>query len=82
MTEDSGKSCFVIAPTGEPESDTRKRSDQILRHIIRPAVEAKGYTAIRADEISEPGIITSQVIQHVVDDPLVPRPAIFDKYKN
>ena len=49
----------------------RKRSDQILRHIIRPAVEAKGYTAIRGDEISEPGIITSQVIQHVVDDPLV-----------
>ena len=68
MTDDSSKTCFVIAPIGEPESDTRKRSDQILRHIIRPAVEAKGYTAIRADEISEPGIITSQVIQHVVDD--------------
>ena len=71
MTDDSDKACFVIAPIGEPESDTRKRSDQILRHIIRPAVEAKGYTAVRADEISEPGIITSQVIQHVVDDPLV-----------
>ena len=71
MTDENGKTCFVIAPIGEPESDTRKRSDQILRHIIRPAVEAKGYTAIRADEISEPGIITSQVIQHVVDDPLV-----------
>ena len=71
MTDESEKTCFVIAPIGEPESDTRKRSDQILRHIIRPAVEAKGYTAIRGDEISEPGIITSQVIQHVVDDPLV-----------
>ena len=71
MTNESGKTCFVIAPIGEPESDTRRRSDQILRHIIRPAVESKGYTAIRADEISEPGIITSQVIQHVVDDQLV-----------
>ena len=71
MVDEPSKICFVIAPIGEPESDTRKRSDLILRHVIRPAVEAKGYTATRADDISEPGIITSQVIQHVVDDPLV-----------
>ena len=71
MTDENSKICFVIAPLGESDSDTRRRSDQVLRHIIRPAVETKGYTAIRADEISEPGIITSQVIQHIVDDPLI-----------
>ena len=71
MTEDNRKTCFVIAPIGEPESETRKRSDQVLQEIIRPAVESKGYTAIRADAISKPGIVTSQVIQHVVDDSLV-----------
>lgn len=65
------KHCFVIAPIGEPESDTRKRSDQVLKHIIRPAVESCGYAAERADEIDKPGIITSQVIQRVVNDPLV-----------
>jgi hypothetical protein len=65
------KICFVIAPIGDAESDTRKRSDQVLRHVSRPAVAEHGYEALRADEISEPGIITSQVIQHVVDDPLV-----------
>lgn len=65
------KICFVIAPIGELESETRKRSDQVLRHVIRPAVEPLGYEAIRADEIAEPGLITSQVIQHVVDDLLV-----------
>jgi len=69
MAED--KSCFIIAPIGEPESDTRKRSDQILKHIISPAAKECGYKALRADQISEPGIITSQVIQHIVDDPLV-----------
>lgn len=68
---DQTKSCFVISPIGEAESDVRKRSDQVLRHIIRPAAEACGYKAIRADEIDKPGIITSQVIQHVVGDPLV-----------
>ncbi|MCK4792692.1 MAG: hypothetical protein KAV87_53675 [Desulfobacteraceae bacterium] len=65
------KACFVIAPIGEAESDTRKRSDQILKHVISPAAEACGYKATRADQISEPGMITSQVIQKIVDDPLV-----------
>ena len=67
----SEKSCFVIAPIGEPESETRKRSDQILKHVISPAAIECGYSTTRADQISEPGMITSQVIQHVVDDPLV-----------
>lgn len=65
------KACFVIAPIGEPESDERRRSDQILKHIIKPAAKECGYSATRADEISEPGIITSQVIQRIVNDPLV-----------
>lgn len=65
------KLCFVIAPIGEPESDTRKRSDQILKHIVSPAAKTCGYKAMRADQISEPGIITSQVIQHTVEDQLV-----------
>lgn len=66
-----GKSCFVIAPIGDADSETRKRSDQVLKHVIRPAVVSCGYKAIRADEIDKPGLITSQVIQHVVNDPLV-----------
>ncbi len=65
------KICFVIAPIGEPDSDIRKRSDQVFKHIIAPAVEPLGFKPIRADHISEPGIITSQVIQYVVDSPLV-----------
>ena len=65
------KDCFVIAPIGEAESETRKRSDQILKHVISPALKECGYKATRADQISEPGMITSQVIQRIVDDQLV-----------
>ncbi len=65
------KTCFVIAPIGDEGSETRRRSDQMLTHIIKPAVKECGYEAVRADEISEPGIITSQVIQHIIDDELV-----------
>ena len=63
--------CFVIAPIGKEGSDVRVRSDQVLKHIVNPAASECGYATVRADQISEPGLITSQVIQHVVDDPLV-----------
>lgn len=65
------KTCFVIAPIGEPDSEIRRRSDQIFKHVITPAAKECEYEPIRADQISEPGIITTQVIQHVVEDPLV-----------
>jgi hypothetical protein len=67
----SKKLCFVISPIGEHGSEIRKRADQVLKHIIAPAVAECGYDAFRADQISEPGMITSQVIQHIVEAPLV-----------
>ena len=69
--EGETKTCFVIAPIGTEGSDVRLRADQVQKHIIAPAARECGYEAIRADQISEPGLITSQVIQHVVEDPLV-----------
>src|SRR4051812_20577518 len=67
----AGKRRFGIAPNCEQKFETWERSDQVLKYIIRPAVEQCGYSAMRADEIDQPGMITSQVIQHVVEDPLV-----------
>lgn len=68
---DEKKTCFIISPIGADGSDIRRRADQILKHVLKPAAQACGFEAIRADEISEPGMITSQVIQHIIDDPLV-----------
>lgn len=71
MDENNKKICFIIAPIGDEGSDIRNRSDQILKHIFTPIAKEHGFEAIRADKISEPGIITSQVIQHLLDDHLV-----------
>ena len=65
------KKCFVIAPIGKEGSDVRKRSDQVLEHIIKPATTECGYEPVRADQISEPGIITSQIIERLMGDDLV-----------
>jgi len=71
MNQDKCKTCFVIAPIGEIESEMRKRSDQVMKHIIKPVVDRYGYKSVRADEVSEPGVITAQIIQHLIDDDLV-----------
>ena len=71
MADSEKKTCFVIAPIGEPGSETRERSDEVLQHIICPVVEPLGYETTRADQINQQGVITSQVIQRIVDDTLV-----------
>jgi hypothetical protein len=68
---DANKTCFIIAPIGDLDSETRKRSDQIFKYVFEPAAKECGYEAIRADHIAEPGMITSQIIQHIIDDPIV-----------
>ena len=65
------KMCFAITPIGGPESEVRRRSDKILRHIIKPIVEELGYENVRADEIAQPGMITDQVIRSLLEADLV-----------
>jgi hypothetical protein len=65
------KTCFVIAPIGKDGSETRKRSDKVLRHIIRPVARNLGLVAVRADEIAASGVITNQVIQKLIDSDIV-----------
>ena len=65
------KTCFVIAPIDVEGSDVRRRSDNVLKYIIQPVTLDCGYKATRADEISQPGIIAHQIIQHILEDDLV-----------
>jgi hypothetical protein len=71
VTTSNEKICFVIAPIGSEGSETRKRSDAVLKHIFREALHPRGYKLIRADEISQPGSITVQVIEKVLNADLV-----------
>jgi len=66
MTE---KKCFVIFPIGQKGSNTRKRSETVFKHIICKALE--DYQLIRADHIEKPGQITMQVIENIVEFPIM-----------
>lgn len=67
----SKKICFVISPIGDEGSDIRKRSDQVLKYVISPPASNCGYSTLRADTLSEPGQITTQIIQQILDAPMV-----------
>ena len=71
------KSCFVISPIGDENGDIRARADKVLHYVLTPPVEECGYgTPVRADAISEPGLITSQIIDHLLDDILLIRESV------
>lgn len=66
------KTCFFVAPIGKENDDIRRWSDEILTHIIYPAIKPLGYQKPeRADHISSPGLITTQIIKRLVDSDLV-----------
>ncbi|HLL89378.1 MAG TPA: hypothetical protein VK324_08750 [Tepidisphaeraceae bacterium] len=57
--------CFYITPIGEEGSEERKHADLFMTSLIEPAISALGLTVVRADQIGEPGMITTQVFEHL-----------------
>lgn len=64
--EDWSNICFYITPIGEAGSEQRSHSDLFLSSIVEPALEEFGLKVVRADQIGQPGLITSQIIEHII----------------
>src|ERR1017187_5406430 len=60
--------CFVVSPIGDDNSDVRERADELLDSIIEPAAVDNGLQVVRSDQIGIPGMITTQVISHIMKD--------------
>lgn len=69
--EDFSKICFYVTPIGESGSEHRRHSDFMLEYIIQPAVKEFGLTVVRADQMSKPGMIGRQIIEHILRSKLV-----------
>lgn len=65
------KVCFYITPIGEPDSEERRHSDLFLSSIVEPALDEFELKVIRADDIGEAGMISRQIIEHIVHARLV-----------
>jgi hypothetical protein len=71
--EDFDTVCFFIAPIGEESSEPRKHSDAILSSYVErslASVEPK-LRVVRADKITQPGMITKQVVEYLLKSRLV-----------
>jgi hypothetical protein len=65
------RNCFIICPLGTSDSEIRKRSDIILKFVLKPVLEKYKYNPIRADQIPKAGLITSHIINMIIESPLV-----------
>lgn len=63
--------CFYVTPIGSDDSEQRLHSDLFLSALVEPALIEFGLTVVRADMIGKPGMITAQVIEHVVRSRIV-----------
>lgn len=57
--------CFYITPIGSDDSEERKHADLFTSSLVQPALAELGLTLVRADNIGEPGMITSQIIEYL-----------------
>ncbi|NTI64155.1 hypothetical protein G6L85_21810 [Agrobacterium rhizogenes] len=74
MTKKSEKKrCFVVGPIGADDSDDRIHADWLLEAIIQPVFDAhfSDFVVERADKISNPGQITTQIITALLEAELV-----------
>lgn len=65
------KTCFVITPIGPDTSDIRRATDGLLAAVLRPALEERDFEVIAAHEIADPGSITNQVMDLILNADLV-----------
>jgi len=69
--EDSPKTCFVITPIGNENSDIRRKADGVIDEIIFPVMQQLGFEEIDvAHRMDSAGSITSQVINKTLDSTL------------
>jgi hypothetical protein len=61
--------CFVVSAFGA-NAEEQKRYKQVLRHLVQKVLGSK-FQVVRADEIDDEGLITNQVIEHLIEDDLV-----------
>ena len=63
------KRCFVVSAFGAGPDEQRAHK-QVLRHLVQKVLEPE-YQVVRADLIDEEGLITNQIIEHLLEDELV-----------
>lgn len=68
---DENNKCFVISPIGTSGTDGYQRAKNVLEYVITPAAKEVGLEAVRADDLSQPGSVATQIIQQLISAKMV-----------
>ncbi|MDQ3915113.1 MAG: hypothetical protein M3323_07250 [Actinomycetota bacterium] len=69
---DAGRNdCFFITPIGKRGTPEREAADGVLKAIVAPAARRLGMVPVRADRMVEPGVITTQIVDHLIASRMV-----------
>lgn len=69
---EQGKKCFIITPIGDTNSATFRKAKGVIDSVIKPVLSEYGFDDIKpAYEINVSGMITTQIINRIIDDDLV-----------
>lgn len=71
LRRENMKTCFVVSPIGEENSDTRINADKLFKHIIKPVCNACDFDPIRVDKLNDANSITQTIIEHLEKSELV-----------
>jgi len=63
--------CFVVMPISDPDGYVSGHFQHVFEDIFRPACEAAGYCAVRADQVRETNLIHLDVLQRLLKTPMV-----------
>jgi hypothetical protein len=66
------KTLFLVCPIGPENTETRRHSDQVLKHLVEDTIERykqdfADINVIRADEVAQPGKITRQIMELLIN---------------
>ena len=69
--KDFMKTCFVVSPIGETDSEIRSNADKLFKYIISPVCESCGFEPVRVDQINDSDSITQTIIDKLLSSELV-----------
>lgn len=69
--EEKQKTCFIVTPIGDANTEIRRRADGVISSVIKPVLSELGYQCIVPHEMNNMGSITKQVLEHLIKDEMV-----------
>lgn len=63
--------CFIVMPISDPEGYEAGHFQHVFQDLFVPACQKAGYQALRADQVRETNLIHLDVLQRIIDSPMV-----------